>query len=114
MILRELIAVDVALQGLFEVNQESSGALLPKDDEHQWVIQRLPDGYRVSFATHAAREVFPYLRQYVHTTSAQLDPANAILLQPPDNWEVLTPDGLMTSVQLGVSVPAGHPPPPPV
>ena len=56
-VVRGQIAIDIALQGLYEVS-EASSVLLPRDeDEHRWMVQRIPEEYRPAVIEQATLDL---------------------------------------------------------
>ncbi|OBA88779.1 hypothetical protein A5633_08395 [Mycolicibacterium elephantis] len=86
----KLIGIEISMQGLYEIDPKSP-ALLSKDDT-DGILARIPDDYRSGIANHAANDLFPFLRQSLHTTSIQLDPQSPMLLAPTGQWDVLMRD----------------------
>lgn len=76
--IKERVAVKVVIEGLYEVDVRSS--VLVDGDQ---MYDRVPAAYRQTLAQVAVEELFPYLREAVHSASASVLPINPILLQPP-------------------------------
>jgi hypothetical protein len=64
--------------------------LLPTSDDKHSVWERMPSEFRAELAAQAGHDLYPYLRQAVHTTSMQLDPRSRIILSPVGEWDILT------------------------
>ncbi|WP_204801903.1 hypothetical protein [Mycobacterium riyadhense] len=89
MLTGRLMAIEIGLQGLYEVDKDSPG-LLPASEDTQSVLDRIPAEFRAELAALATDDLYPYLRHAFHTISTQIDPNSRIMLTPSDGWSVLT------------------------
>lgn len=83
------IAIQIGLQGLYEVDLNSP-ALRPASDKDGSVFDRIPEEYRPYLAALGTQDLHPYLRQAFHAISIQMDPTARIMMTPQGGWDILT------------------------